>query len=574
MNRFSAAFQRIGGPGAVTWWAFGISTADRLLTVSVQPLNAAAPLSVRIVSTLVAQLAMFVPLVVLRYTLLKDPLKPRPWVALAGFSVADVVRAVAVDQLLHYWGGLPLVPELRVFSGFIPTLIPLLVTAYVVNTLRERRRELTALLAVREQLELARAQAESAVEQRNEELVDRVRSVMDDELATLSAQQPATVVEQLQRTATDVVRPLSHQLATSFAEREGSVQILPPPPAGWQQVLGEAFMDKPLRPVLTAVLLSGVWISAIAVFAPARWALIVTLILIPLASWLANLILRRLLPRMKPVARILAVFAASAVVGVGIGVVMFVLATPWPSALQISYAVSFYVTVVGAGMAVVSGVSASRTSLLKETERALEELRQQVLRTRQLQWYHQRALARALHGPVQSAVTAAALRMADASRDGSLTQTLVDSVHDDLVQVLDVLQIQHQEVSTLDASLDRIVGMWEGVCAVTTFVDEVAAGSIAYDPVMRACIIDVVTDAVSNAVRHGKAKSVSVTLIHNHGLIDISVMDDGAHGPLSESAGLGSALLNECATEWSLSTTAVGHTLRVQLPVNSLPARA
>ena len=101
MSRFSAAFNRLGGPGAVTWWAFGVSLADRLITVSVQPANGAAPLSARILSTLLAQLVMFAPLVLLRFTLLKDPQRPRPWVALAGFAVASLLRGLSVDWFLH-----------------------------------------------------------------------------------------------------------------------------------------------------------------------------------------------------------------------------------------------------------------------------------------------------------------------------------------------------------------------------------------------------------------------------------------------------------------------------------------
>lgn len=570
MSRFSSAvndaFQRLGGPGAVTWWAFGVSTVDRLLTVSVQPVNAPAPASARIAATLLAQLAMFAPLVLLRYTWLKDPLKPRPWVALAGFAFADVLRALVVDQLLHRLGGLPLMPELRVFSGFLPTLIPLVVTAYVVNTLRERSRELTALQEARAQLERSRAKAESAVEQRNEDLVQRVRSVMDAELAALSAEQPVSVVAQLQRTATDVVRPLSHELATSFAEREGPPPLGVPPKPGLQQLVGEPFVEKPLRPGLTVALISGVWISAIAVFAPARLALLTTLVLIPTLLAGANVLLRRVLTNLSSVARIGAVFGACLATGLVIGFTLWALAGSWPSAEAIAFAATFYVVVVSFGMAVVSAVIAARSALLADTGLAVERLRQQVLHTRQLQWYHQRALARALHGPVQSAVTAAALRMADASRDGEMTPELVDIVRDDLVRVLDVLHSPQSDVSTLDGSLARIVGMWDGVCDITTSIDESAAEAVERDPVVRACVTDVVTDAVSNAVRHGNAKSIAINVTQDDNLIVVTVTDDGQSTSEPKGGGLGSALLDECARAWSLTSTGSGHILTAQLP--------
>ena len=573
MSRFSStfneAFQRLGGPGAVTWWAFGVSTIDRLVTVSVQPANSAAPVSARIAATLLAQLAMFAPLVLLRFTLLKDPARPRPWVALAGFAFADVLRAVVVDQLLHHLGGLPLLPELRVFSGFLPTLIPLVVTAYVVNTLRERRRELTRLVEVRDHLERARAEAESAVEQQNEALVQRVRTVLEAEVAAISSQQPSVVVAQLQRTATDVVRPLSHELATSFADLEGPPPTRPPVRVGWRVLLGDAFFDRPLRPTLTTVLISGVWLSAIAVFAPARVAMISSLVSIPILLTVANVALRRLLPRVGAIGRIAMVGGACLTVGVLIALMIRTLAGSWPSADSIAVAAAFYVVVVSAGMAVVSGVLAVRATILGATAVAVEQLREQVLRTRQLKWFHQRALSRALHGPIQSAVTAAAIRLSDASKDHELSPDVVDGVRRDLMEVLDVVNAPASEVLSIDDSLERVVGMWAGVCDVTTSIDSAIKIRLADDAIIRACVVDVVTDAVSNAVRHGNARSVDISIRGTDRNVDVIVVDDGTSTSEVSAHGLGSALLNECSETWSLARTESGHVLSAVLPLSA-----
>lgn len=565
MSQLNAVLQRLGGPGAVTWWAFFVSLADRLLTVSVQPINMGASAEVRIVATLIAQCIMFAPLVILRFTLLRDPLRPRPWVALAGFAVADVLRAVAIDQLLHRMGGIPLMPELRILSGFIPTLVPLLVTAYVVNTLRERHRELTTLLEARDQLEQARNDAESAVQARNEALVQQVRTVMDSELATLASQEPTAVVAQLQRTATDVVRPLSHELATSFAERERPETPRMPIQVGWRRLVGEAFLEQPLRPGLTVVLLSGIWISAAVVFVPIRWALTVTLPLIAGVLALGNVALRQVLLRLWPLGRVIVVFAACLVVGAMVWAVVRLLAGDWPSAEAISLAAGFYVTSVSAAMAVVSGVLAGRATLLQDTAEAVDDLRLQVLRTRQLQWFHQRALARALHGPVQSAVTAAALRLTDEARTGTLSAQLVERVHSDLIDVVDVLNAPDDKVVSLDDSLSRLAGTWEGVCAVTPVVGEGVAAAVASDLVTRACVIDIVTDAVSNAVRHGKARTVRVELGIHEDRLTITVTDDGEAPVSGAGSGLGTALLNECAVAWSLSQETSGHVLSAVL---------
>lgn len=566
MSTLSATFQRLGGPGAVTWWAFAVSLADRLITVSVQPINLTAPLSTRVAATIVAQLVMFAPLVVLRLTLLRDPMRPRPWIALGGFALASVLRGLAFDQLLHAWGGTPLLPELRVLSGFLPTVIPLIVTAYVVNTLRERRRELAALLEVREQLERARSDAAAAVLQRNDHLVSRVRSVLEVELEALSASRPMDAVAQLQRTATDVVRPLSHELATSFSERDGRAVVAVRVRIGWRDLVGEAALDKPLLPGLTTLLLAGVWLSAAAVFPPVRWVFISTLVAMPFLLTGANAVLRWLLPRMRPGGRVVAVLGMCLILGAAVGAFFKVGAGEWPGATAVTSAATFYVTIFSAGMSIVHGVLEARTTVLEDTAAAVSALREQLLRTRRLQWFHQRALARALHGPVQSAVAAAALRLAEAEREGTLRPELVESVRRQLTRAVDVLQSPDGEVMPLDVSLNRIVGTWEGLCDVSTSADPSALEEIADDAVVRAFVTDVVTDAVTNAARHGRARFISIRIGQvEHNLI-VTVVDDGSSplGPRRE--GLGSTLLNECAVDWSLTASDTGHVLTVVLP--------
>lgn len=565
MSRFNAAFQRLGGPGAVTWWAFWISLVDRLLVVSIQPANLPASLGDRIAATVLAQLVMFAPLVVLRFTLLRDPLRPRPWVALAGFAVASVFRALAVDQFLVYFSGLPALPALRVFSGFIPTMIPLIVTAYVVNTLRERHRELTVLLEAQERLTQAREQAESAVTQRNDDLVRKVVSVLDAELAALSEKQPAEAVAQLQRTATDVVRPLSHELATTFAEYEGSRADGAARRVGWREVLANAISERPIPVGITTLLLAGVFVSAAVVFVPVRWVLLGCLVMIAVLLGLSNAVMRRILPRRGLVVQGGLVLAACLLTSVSVGLTLVFGSGEWPSPVALGASAATYVFGVSMGMAIVNGVLAARATVLTETAAAVEELQAQTLRTRQLQWFHQRSLARAVHGPVQSAVTAAALRLADAAHDGESDPDLVESVRTDLMDVMDVLRSPQGEVMDLDASLERVVGMWEGVCEVSATVEAESAGLVAADVVVRACVIDIVTDAVSNAVRHAKARVVAITVTAESDSVRITVRDDGALNPAPGREGLGTALLNECAQSWALTPTDSGHVLTAVL---------
>lgn len=571
MSRFSTQFQRIGGPGAVTWWAFWISLADRLVTVSVQPLNTTVPFQTRVFITVVAQLAMFAPLVLLRFTVLNDVLRPRPWVALAGFAFADILRGLVIDQLFHQLAGLPLRPDLRVASGFLPTLVPLIVVAYVVNTLNERRRDLTALLEVRGQLERSRAEAESSVLLQNDELVQRVRTVMQAQLTELSSERPAEVIAQLQRTANDVVRPLSHELANSLTEREDPAQVMAPISVGWRQVLGDSAITRPLQPIATTVTLSAVWISAAIAIPFTRVAILISLPLILVLLSIGNVILRRVLPSVGSIGQF--AFILGACLSAGLVIALFVRVTLRGNDGAVAVATScvFFVTVIGTAMSLIGGALAARTAMLEETANSIEDLRHQVVRTRQLRWFHQRGLSRALHGPVQTAVTAAALRLQGSLQEAPISPAVVDSVRGELLQVLDVLHTPDDDVMSIDESVARIVGTWDGLCQVNVSIVDAGHDVLSNDIVIRALAADILTEAVSNAVRHGKASNVDVDVTLHDGLVHVFVRDNGASTPLSMESGLGSQLLDECTLDWSFDTTSTGHALRVVAP---LAARA
>jgi signal transduction histidine kinase len=53
---------------------------------------------------------------------------------------------------------------------------------------------------------------------------------------------------------------------------------------------------------------------------------------------------------------------------------------------------------------------------------------------------------------------------------------------------------------------------WEGVCVIGDDVSPAAAQVIAKDGVLRSIVIDIVSEAVSNAVWHGHATSATIRL--------------------------------------------------------------
>lgn len=569
MSRWRRAFDRIGGPDAVTWPAFWItfftSATGNLTTGG----SITASLGERLLILTVVQVAMFVPLVLLRFTLLRNPPRPRPWVAIAGFVAAALTRGVVLSWLLVATGSAdePMYVY-RIAASLQSVGVMLVIVAVVVSAMREHTRTLEALAAVQVDLEETQARIVTEVTERSDEALDRVKSRLVEEMTALESAKGEASVAELQRLASDVVRPMSHDLAASLTER-GPDQTPVRPRVTWRQVVGQMADGAPLRPVPTAALMALFLITpAIGPLGARGLAVAAVLALsILLLSWLGNALLSLLLPRLKPMPAILATAVAGVVVGLlsaGSGALLL----PDPALARIFFlAGGIFVSVVALVIATVAAVLREQRLSERELADRTEQLRRAVVRLRQVQWFQGKALSRALHGPVQAAVTAAALRLDAAVRAGASTADLLPAVRADLRSVIDVLDVDASEALVLDEAIARVIGTWDGLCSVSVDIADDAHALLRSDPVLASTLVDLLTEAVSNAVRHGGASGVTVRVVLKEtGLLELEVGDDG-RGPSPEAAlGMGTRLLEECTLEWSRATDPDGHRLRAVLP--------
>jgi two-component sensor histidine kinase len=228
------------------------------------------------------------------------------------------------------------------------------------------------------------------------------------------------------------------------------------------------------------------------------------------------------------------------------------------------------VLVVAISTTILRQQQASERELLESTER----LGRQLVRLRQAQWLQQQALARALHGPVQAAVTSSALRLDAAVRAGEAHDALLEDTRRSLLATIDVLDITETPNHSLELAFERIAGTWEGVCRVTWHVDACADERLLRDPIAAAVIIDIMTEAVSNAVRHGGSQHAEISIAcGDDDLVSLVVRDDGLGDVQSSIPGLGTVLLEECTLEWNRDVSDDGCVLTVTVPTDSPKAK-
>jgi hypothetical protein len=179
-------------------------------------------------------------------------------------------------------------------------------------------------------------------------------------------------------------------------------------------------------------------------------------------------------------------------------------------------------------------------------------------------WHEERRLSRALHGPVQTAVRVAAMRIEQGDLAGA-EHILLDA--------LGSLEPDQHQTGVRD-TLVGVARAWDGLCAVEVDLPDGLAARIDDNPPLAASVVDICTDACSNAVRHGGATRVAMRALPMGDTLELVVSDDGAPDTAAGLPGLSSAMLDDVSITW-LRRREDGRTvLRATLPLGGRRATA
>lgn len=428
-------------------------------------------------------------------------------------------------------------------------------TAIVDGVLRQRAAR-NQLFAERDTLQLAIANFKSQKERLQAELIGRVTGVLAPVLKDLNqklekVKDPGSAkvaVASLQDTVDRVVRPLSHTLAFDFSnltltQETGisplkrsilpsrvSISLLP----GWGALLvlastvAPASVDREITEALTVVSVSSMLLySALRFF---------------------GLLLERI--RTNPLA------AGIIEIGVylvsGTLVVAIIQASPW--SLNGRDALSFVLltVVVGVVTYITSLANEVRDTSLAEISSVNEAMQLVRSQLRQQVWLEQRRVAQVLHGSVQGALYASAIRLA---RENAPDAKVIEEVKTDIENSLAELSSQHNPDFSFSQVLDSIFDLWRDSVEFDLQLDDLAVNWLLNDTDSAECVIEVVREAVNNAMRHAQAKNISVSIVpQRHGLVLVTVINDGLPLKSAVTAGYGSSMMNDITHRWSLES--------------------
>jgi glucose-6-phosphate-specific signal transduction histidine kinase len=174
--------------------------------------------------------------------------------------------------------------------------------------------------------------------------------------------------------------------------------------------------------------------------------------------------------------------------------------------------------------------------------------------------------ARKIHGPIQSEVAAAAIRIERSLRTGEVTESgeaALQNLRDRLAKILG----DTKGTSAVRTVLGEIAETWHGLCEVEVSMAIDVERALKLDSICVETVLEIAREACSNAIRHGSAQNIHLSVeLTEPDLVLLTVQNDGSKVDGQAKRGVGSAYLDDCTYTHALVMTPPGATLTATIP--------
>ena len=480
--------------------------------------------------------------------------EPRRLLSSLAYLIAGVVRGASVYLTGAALGIMP--P-----SAFIYRLIggPLYVYGAIsmlaiFNASRIRHEKTLAELEVEKaELDELRGGIRERIRLQRAELLKRVQGVLApvvDEVKSQLQSSPSELSNRLRDVVETVVRPLSHDIGKS-SKVDDEVNV----------IRNRAALAKTKSRFPTKISAGAMIVPELTTFATASISVTANFIYFPDSVLLGSIV------------SLIAVFFGYKImqrlfINLWVNFV-FALLISIGAAVSVSFITVYVISIIGlhltvsallqfiAGQIVLTLITfymqflrTQRRDAELEMTRVVSDLAILNSQLRQEVWLNRRRIASILHGSVQAALYASAIRLA--KLDAPTAQD-VDAVQSDIAAAISKLE-STDGVETFVGVLEQIRDVWDGAVEVQLPVlGAELVSQIEANPVTSACAAEVVREAVSNAVKHGKAEHIVIEVEKSGShLLGIIVSNDGQPLPAEVEAGYGSTIMDEVAFSWQL----------------------
>ena len=452
----------------------------------------------------------------------------------------------------------------RIFGSAIPFGFATAVATISVGALSESRERIKLFLEKQDELrsalqELARSR--SSFESRvSAEIENRVET----EIRQLAGKPEQAMLIELKSLVGDFVRPLSHSLASAVPNWQ-PVKVVETK-VGWRATLQKLNPAMALRPILLTSMSAVTAAPAFFTFFGWQRAVVMEIICVTtlyLLTSTLNPILRTLPNSLPLIVRALITTASLLFVAIPAG-----LLSDWYSNDPVNTHFAFeasltVVPTIGWILLLGGAANASSRELEENLAATISKLRWLRARINLVNWFEHGELSRLLHGEIQSALHFGILKFeANPGDHGGAIEEMQRRIHEAFTRNSKPLDFEKQ--------LNDLADFWRDICQISWSVDLEAISLINGDEVGKSTLLDIISESCGNAIRHGQAKRISITVVISESeVISLTVRNDGISPTNSEKVGLGTEILNACTLEWSL-TSEDQVVLEAKVPVKKL----
>ena len=480
--------------------------------------------------------------------------KSRPGFVLAVFLIAGAFRGVTIliadIWTMQHQSGEEL---FRLLGGPVFTFVTLTVAAVLASNYQRHRESLSALADERYRLQIRSAGIRAKVQIQREELLSKVRNLLDPAIskiqATLSGQSSIAVINSLQSTVDEVVRPLSLEVADTTDELEavsGKAVLREKAAIPNRIMLGEFLVP------LWAALISSI-IAVPVAFLLEEPLNALSIIASIFGSMLLCLGLIHKLTMSLPVKPFFAYLIVPVIYAISLSPIYLIAdLLEWDVSVEQIHALLLFGAVVGGTTFAAQFAQLQRKTTTEKLAGVNQQLEILNASLRQELWLNRRRTASVLHGPVQAALFASAMKL---SQTAEPTPELVAEVEKDIEDAIEKLNnpsnLEGEEIS---AVLEQIVEIWSDAAQITISFSEELERTLSRQPLASEALIEISREFINNAIKHGKAEHVSLRVFRvDPYRLAVEVTDDGQGVPPGAKPGFGSKLLTELSLSWRQS---------------------
>jgi len=528
-----------------------------------------------ITATIFAQIAVYLCLITITRTLTLIPGMPS---ALAAMSVllAGAMRGLVIEFFVTWQTGVSSqLLLMRAGAGAAIVGVALLIASYSVGVLQARMGRLRQLRIALSSLEEVLLHNQERIETWYRGLVQNIQSMLLDRMHQKRLLESADLSESLKQLVSEVVRPLSHQLMLKEPDWQPSENVEKSTRALLAKLFRMAIeFDWKAHPLFVALSCTLAGFSLFVQFAGfSKLPLYLISVLLIWAGYsLANVIYSKVRYQNSAVRRVVGYMIIMTIAGFPAS--YFSLTTVnfnsgvrgLVAAAVFSVCLMFISLLISFSFAATEAIRVDEINL----ENANAELKWLVAKSNAIMWERQQALSRFLHGPVQSAISAAAIKLDMASEESADLEALATEARLSITDAVESLTHPMESGIFLHQGMQSVIRGWAGVCTIQVDMQMDLQQELDLDSSGARVTLDIVQEAVGNAIRHGGAKHVTAKIerIASEEL-RITVNDDGSGLAQNLTPGLGTKLLQDCTIDWSRVNTDSGTQLVCRIPIQA-----